>query len=133
MKLTNSQIYSYAQNFQNFNETNISLPIRINFYIQKNISNITNEAISIEKSRNFIIKKYGKEDPKNPGTFIFDDDKIDIAQKELDELGSIEQNIKIYKIKLSELVNANLDINTDNLQAIMFMIDDDLSNESKED
>lgn len=133
MKLTNTQIYSYAQNIQHFNETNISLPIRINFYIQKNISNILDEAISIEKSRNFIIKKYGHEDPNNPETFIFDDDKVDIVQKELDDLGSIEQNIKIYKIKLSELVNANVDINTNNLQAIMFMIDDDLSDESKED
>lgn len=133
MKLTNTQIYSYAQNIQHFNETNISLPIRINFYIQKNISNILDEAISIEKSRNFIIKKYGHEDPDNQGTFIFDEDKIDIVQKELDDLGSIEQNIKIHKIKLSELVNANVDINTNILQAIMFMIEDDLSNESKED
>ncbi len=133
MKLTNNQIYSYAKALEDFNINNIEIPIRINFYIQKNILTIIEEGISIEKSRNFIIKKYGKEDSNKPGTYIFGDDVQELVNQELKDLADIEQNLKIYKIKLSELVNANIDINTKDLNAIMFMIEDDLSNESKED
>ena len=133
MKLTNGQIYSYVLGLQDFNEKNFSIPIRINFYIQKNYEMLKKEGLSIEKSRDFIIKKYGKEMEDRPGTFHIDEKLVDQAQKELDELHSIEQNIPIQTIKLSELINESINLETQDLNKIMFMIEDDLSNESKED
>lgn len=133
MKLTNGQIYSYALNLQSFNENNYSIPVRINFYIQKNAERIIEEGLSVEKNRSFIINKYGVEEEENPGLFHIDESLVDKAQKELDELHSIEQNIPIHKIKLSELIDSGVDLDTQDLNKILFMIEDDLSNESKED
>jgi len=37
MNLTNQKIYEYGQKLSIFSNCNIKLPVRINFYLQKNI------------------------------------------------------------------------------------------------
>jgi hypothetical protein len=51
MKLNNQQIYEYAQQLSIFNECNIKMPVRINFYLQKNIQLIQQAAEEIERAR----------------------------------------------------------------------------------
>lgn len=142
MKLKNYDIYNYALKInqeleQNNGEIDFDVPIIINFYIQKNIEEILKLAGIIEKSRNFIIKKYkddkeqiDKEHIKIKDEFIFE------AQKDLDELMNIEQDANIVKIKLSDLKDCN-NLTTKQLKMILFMIDDDLilqnNKEPKED
>jgi hypothetical protein len=37
MKIKNNEIYEYYQKLKSFDECNIIMPVRINFYLQKNI------------------------------------------------------------------------------------------------
>mgnify|MGYP003298772097 CR=1 FL=1 len=60
MKLTNNQIYSYAiQLNEAFNDATQRLPMKINFYLQKNKETLTKLAQEIENNRMDIIKNYG--------------------------------------------------------------------------
>lgn len=129
MKLKNSEIYNYAKKLINFNNDE-QWPITINFYILKNIQNIIDSAVAIEKTMQFISKKYGKMIDEESQSYKIEPQNMDIAQKELDELSDIVQEVDIKKIKLSEI--STLQMNSDQLNAILFMIEDDL-NEIKED
>jgi hypothetical protein len=52
MKLTNNEIYNYANNlFAAFNDGEQKLPIKISFYLQKNKNTLLTLAQDIEKSR----------------------------------------------------------------------------------
>lgn len=129
MKLKNSEIYNYAKKLINFNNDE-QWPITINFYILKNIQNIIDSAVAIEKTMQFISKKYGKIIDEESQTYKIEPQNMDIAQKELDELSDIVQEVDIKKIKLSDI--STLQMNSEQLNAILFMIEDDL-NETKED
>lgn len=131
MKMTNGEIYNHAISLVEFEkEENFSFPTIINFYIQKNIQEIKKIGSLIEDSRSFVIKKYGKPDPKDNEQFLISPEYREKAQKELDQLLELEQDVNIYMIKLSDL--SEVQINTKQLKAILFMIEDDLS-ETKED
>ena len=85
--------------------------------------------IEIEKSINFISNKYGESSKDDPNMIIIKDEYKEKAQKELDDLASIKQNIDIHLIKLSEL--KDLELSSEDLQALLFMIEDDLSNQKE--
>lgn len=138
MLVTNKFIYLKALELQELNlEDFTKLSVSMNFFIQKNIEEVHSKAVEIEKSRDFIIKKYGEqvqeenENGEESSKYIIPQKYIEVAQQELDALLDIKQDIKISQIKLSEL--STYDIDTKTLKAILFMIEDDLSNESKED
>ena len=79
MKLTNAQIYTYAQKLNGaFQDTSIYLPARINFYIQKNKSTILTLGEEIEKARMSIFQQYG--DYTEDGMITIPPEKISIAQ-----------------------------------------------------
>lgn len=131
--LTNLEIFNINEMLSQYDEDEqLSIPVVVNFYIQKNISILKSKNIDIQKARNFIIKKYGKlyEDSEEGQIYQVPPESIEIAQKELDELMFLKQEIKYYPIKLSALADCNID--TKQLNAILFMIEDDLS-ETKED
>lgn len=149
MKLTNFQIFQIYDNGEKFNSLKVTIPIEINFYIQKNIETIRNAATLINDNRNFIIQKYGVlEDPDqeistdDEDDFVNDTmtrqsykipkDKIQSALDEMKKLMNIEQDIQIYKIKLSSLIKNNIELDTEQLNLILFMIEDDLQ-EAKEE
>ena len=123
MKLTNKQIYDYILNLnQAFNNNQQKLPIKLNFYLQKNKSLLLDLSNEIEKMRMEIIQTYGKPDSENINTYIIPKENIEIAQKELDELLKIEQEVNIYKMKFEEIPN-NIDLTIEQMEAILFMID----------
>ena len=121
MKLSNLQIYEIALDLQKYNEKNYTLPVVVNFFIQKNIQNIMTAAESIEKSRTFILEKYGKYNEEKD-SYMIDPDKVKLAQKELDSLMELEQEIPVQMIQLSEIAGVELD--SLSLKAILFMIQD---------
>ena len=134
MKLTNQKIYELAILINKAQEENnlendfidFNLPININFYIQQNFELILNAAILIEKSRNFIIQKYkDSKSENNSDKILIKKEYILEAQKELQDLMNIEQDLNIKIIKLSQFDNIN--ISSSQLRMIMFMIEDDIS------
>jgi hypothetical protein len=61
MRLINNNIYLYANKLiEAFQDNNQKLPIKINFYLQKNKNTLITLAQEIENARLEIIKTYGK-------------------------------------------------------------------------
>lgn len=124
MKLKNSQIFEMANNlvtaFQN--ETRY-LPAKLNFYIQKNRNILVQLAEEIDSGRMTIIQHYGIIDGQTGG-YIIPDDKKEAVNKELNDLAQLIQEVKLEFIPLSYL--DNLEFTTKQMQALMFMIKDEV-------
>jgi hypothetical protein len=119
---TNNEIYNYATLLGDaFNNSELYLPVKINFYLQKNITAITELAKSIEDSRMKIAQHYGKMNEDGQG-FQIPPENIEQASKELEDLFNLEQEVKIYTIKLDTFDDTQ--ISTKQMQAILFMIED---------
>jgi len=122
MKMTNLEIYSNAQAlnqaFENFNEY---LPVKVNFFMQKNIKAIQELAMDIENSRVEIIQRYGSLNEET-NEFSVPAESIEAANSELIDLFDIEQEVNIRKISLDAF--GDIKLSTDQVQALMFMIED---------
>ena len=118
--MTNNEIYSIGvQLAQHVVNLNLSLPVKVNFYLQKNINVLMAMATELEKTRNEILDKYGIFDEET-GSYQFEDDKLQIANEELAGLFECEQEVPIYEISLDDFGNAELD--SKQVQAISYMI-----------
>lgn len=122
MKLTNTQIYNYAINLNEaFKDTSQKLPIKINFYLQKNKATLTSLAQDIETARLNILRQYGS--PSEDGDqYIIPKENIEEAQQELNDLLALEQEVNIYTIDINNLGD-DLALTTGQMEAILFMID----------
>lgn len=121
MKLTNNLIYSYAIALNEaFVDNTQRLPMKVNFYLQKNKKTLMELGQDIEESRLDIIRNYGE--PTEDGTqYSIPRDKIDAAQKELEDLLALEQEVNIYMISADSLTD-DISLTTGQMEAIMFMI-----------
>ena len=109
MNLQNNLIYKQARLLQTFNTCNMKLPIKINFYLQKNIQLIAQAATEIENARLLIAQQYGTIN--------------EIVNKELNDLLNLEQDLNIHIFKLSDF--DNIELTYQQMSAIMFMIEED--------
>lgn len=124
MKMTNEQIYFYASNLmKEFSNDEFELPIKINFYLQKNKQKMFELAEEIEKIRNEIAKKYGVQSEENPEDFIINEEHFSEATKELYDLFNLEQEVQIYTVKLNSF-DENLILTNGQMNALMFMIEE---------
>jgi hypothetical protein len=90
MKITNNNIYNYTTNLlTEFNTPSQQLPIKINFYLQKNIQTLRPLAQEIEQARQEIIRQHGILQPDGE-TYRIPEDKIAIVQQELNDLLNLE-------------------------------------------
>lgn len=122
MKITNNNIYNYTTNLlTEFNTPSQQLPIKINFYLQKNIQTLRPLAQEIEQARQEIIRQYGILQPDNE-TYKIPEDKILTAQKELVDLLNLEQEVQIYTVKIDDL-DKDLMLSMGQMEALMFMIE----------
>ena len=122
MKLTNKQIYDYAiALMEAFKDNTQKLPIKINFYLQKNKKILLDLGQDIETSRMEIIREHGILD-KETNQYIIPSEKIEIANKELGELLELEQEVNLYTINIDSLSD-DYSLTTGQMEAIMFMID----------
>lgn len=118
MKLTNQQIYDYATQLANFNLYN-PLPVRINFFLNRNIQKINELGKEIEAIRLQIAQTFGE--LNDEGTqYCVPSDRIPLAQKELNDLFSLEQDIELHLFTLDDF--EGIDLTYDQMGAIMFMI-----------
>ena len=123
MKLTNDEIYTYAKMIvEAFNNGEQKLPIKISFYLQKNKNELLQLAQDIEQSKFEIAKNYGILNEE--GTqYTIPPENIEAAQKELDDLFDLEQDVQIYTININNLSD-DLTITTAQMEAMMFMIEE---------
>lgn len=118
--LTNNEIYTIAMQLLETEvaQLNISLPVKVNFYLQKNIASIIDMAKEIEKARNEILQKYGTLNEE--GNYTLDEQKVEEANKELIDLFALEQEVPIYEISLDAFNDTELTSNQ--VKAITYMI-----------
>ena len=117
--MTNGEIYSLATEVaKNLTGLDLSLPVRVNFYLQKNTKEIMDIARDIESNRDAILDKYGKRN--EDGSYQVNDGELDQLNKELGDLFDLEQEVKIYEIDLAAFDGVNL--TTSQVNAIIFMI-----------
>ena len=125
MTLTNSKIYAYANSL--LREVvapcaDMKLPVKINFYLQKNMQTLRALASEIEENRLALIHSHGTQS-EDGETYAIPADKIEIVQKELNDLLSLEQEVQIYKINIDTLSD-DLALTMGQMEALMFMIEE---------
>lgn len=122
MILTNNEIYMHARQLLDaFNDNEQKLPIKINFYLQKNKNTLLTLAQDIEKSRLEIAQNFGVLDEAGEH-YIVPNDKLAEANKELEDLFTLEQDVAIHKISIDSLSD-DLMLSAAQMEALMFMID----------
>lgn len=120
IKMNNGMIYQYALSLNKaLNDDDLQMPVAVIFSIEKNKQTLMAVAQDVEKYRMDIIKKYGKE---VDGNYNVPQDKIEIANKELKDLFSIEQEVNIYKFNIEDL--GDIKLTSNQMNAILFMIED---------
>ncbi len=124
MKLTNLQIYNHASALlEEFSpECDLKLPVRINFFLQKNIQTLTTLGKEIETARLTIVQQYGSLN-EDGSSYTIPNDKVAVASAELEELLTLEQDVVIRTFKLSDF--DNVDLSYKQMNALMFMIEDE--------
>lgn len=122
MKLTNTQIYNYSSALNaEFNNCNIKLPVKVNFFLQKNIQTLSTLFQEIEEARMNIAKSYGEYQAEK-NAFSIPSEKFAFAQKDLEELFAIEQEVQIRTFKLDDFTDIELTLKQ--MNALMFMIEE---------
>lgn len=125
-QFSNKEILTYAtaliKNFLN-PEKEIELPIKANFYLQKNIKILTEAAQEIEEARIKIGQKYGTLNVQDETYSITETSNFEQAKKDLNNLLSLDQILEIYPIFLSDLKDTKL--TTSQMNALFFMIEED--------
>ena len=93
MRLTNEQIYTYATNLFNLS-IEVKMPVRINFFLQKN-TNILKELVEeIDKAKLEIAQLYGRQ-VSNDSYHILPENMV-LAEQELRELFALEQEVNLH-------------------------------------
>ncbi len=129
-QFSNKEILSYAQTLKQVflnSSKDIELPVRVNFYLQKNIKTFLNAAQEIDEMRLKIGKKYGELNVQTRSYEIKDTNKLELAQQDLDNLLLIDQVLDIYMISLKDIETLTLTVAQ--MNAMLFMIDDDNDDE----
>lgn len=121
MKITktmnNLDIYNSAIAIvENFKE-DLNLPVKVNFYLQKNITSMIEMGKEIEQTRESIINKYKNESGE------ISEDKIEEANKEITDLFNLEQEVSFNSLKLEWFEDINL--STQQVVAISYMIEEE--------
>lgn len=121
MKIVNQQIYSSARWLSSFLTSTAPIPVRINFYLQKNIRIIQQAADEIEAARMQIVSQYGILNEEKTG-YNIPAEEIEQVTKELNDLFSLEQDLPIHAFKLEDF--DGIELTYQQMSAIIFMIEE---------
>ena len=122
VKMKNQLIYEYASKLFVFNNCNIKMPVRINFYLQKNIQLTQQEAEEIDRARLNIGAQFGVPNANGTG-YDIPTENIAEANKELNDLFALKQDLNIHMFKLSDF--DGIELTYQQMSAIMFMVEED--------
>lgn len=123
---TNLDIYNKAmalvEAFNTKEGKELNYPVKINYYLQKNIKAFVDAATEIEEKRIEIVQKYGNK-KENSEEYIIPEEKMDEAGKELQDFFELEQEIPVSMLKLDWF--DNIDMTAEQVSAISFMIEEE--------
>ena len=124
--MTNNDIYNHANNLLSAFEdvANLSLPVKVHFYFQKNMDFIVKRAQDIEKSRTEILDKYGTLDQETQ-TYKFEEADVEKVNQDMRDLFSLEQEVKIHVIPMEWIEDMELTAKQVNAFSFMFDMDDE--------
>lgn len=116
--MSNLVIYNKANALlQEFSQLeDMILPVKVHFYLQKNMEKIVSMAQELEKQRIAIVEKYNIT-PENKQ----ESETLEQANKDIEELFSLEQEVKIYMLPLEWL--EEVELNSKQVQAFSFMLE----------
>lgn len=123
---TNIDIYNKAtaliEAFNTQDSSSLNYPVKINFYLQKNMNTLINLAREIEQKRIEIVQKFGtkKEDSDE---YTIPEDKVAEASQELQDFFDLEQEVPINMMKLEWF--DKIDMTAAQVNAISFMIEEE--------
>lgn len=126
MKLSNRKIIENINALRMISQK--QLPVKISYFVAKNMAKIERELKIYDQERKKLLEKYAEKD--EDGQFIVEDGNIKIADidnwnRDIKELLDIEVDVKIHKLKLEDLLNANIDITPAELMSIDYMIEEE--------
>lgn len=122
ISLRNGEIFSVAIILKEFCEKpELVLPIKANFYLQKNKTVLLELAQEIEAARNEIFAKYGTLNEQGTG-YNFEEAVIADANAELEELLMLSQDVGLYMINIDDFKDIKL--NNQEMGALMLMIEE---------
>ena len=122
ISLRNGEIFSVAIILKEFCENpELVLPIKANFYLQKNKNALLELAQEIESARNEIFAKYGTLNEQGTG-YNFEEAVIADANAELEELLMLSQEVSLYMINIDDFKDIKL--NNQEMGALMLMIEE---------
>lgn len=120
MKLTNQKIYDTAIALSSFSIDG-KLPVKISFFLQKNIRVLTAAAEEIEAARLKVAQDFGE--LNDDGTqYVVPPERLLAARMELADLFNLEQDLNIHIFKLNDF--DDIELTYQQLSAIMFMIEE---------
>lgn len=124
--MTNNDIYNHANNLLSAFEdvANLSLPVKVHFYFQKNMDCVVKMAQDIEKSRTEILDKYGTLDQETQ-TYKFEEADVEKVNQDMMDLFSLEQEVKIHVIPMEWIEDMELTAKQVNAFSFMFDMDDE--------
>lgn len=124
MILTNNEIYNHASALTaEFGpDCEIRFPIKVNFFLQKNIQILTALAGDIDKARISLAQQYGVLN-EDGSAYTIPTEQIPTVSMELEELFAIEQDVNIRQFDINDF--NNIELTYKQMNALMFMIKDE--------
>lgn len=122
MVMSNFAIYNAAKALlEAFNDSQ-RLPIKVNFYLQKNKTILINLAKDIDNARIEIIKAHQDQSVQDSEHITIDPAQMDIVTQELEDLFALEQELQIYKIDIGNMPD-DIVLTSAQMEALMCMIE----------
>lgn len=125
--MSNIEIYNIAtalsELFNDMVTKEMKLPVKVNFYFQKNMNALVAMAQELDQEKNNIVLKYGTVDTEDPNKVNLSPDVLDDANKELADLFALEQEVAVNVIELDWF--DGIEMTPQQLAAITFMIKDE--------
>lgn len=121
MTLTNKEIINIYPILSKLKNGGKSFPVKVAYAIARNLKTLRGIVEDVDPLRLSILEKYGEIQEDN-NTYLIPPENKDIVVKELDDLDSVENDIKVYTIKLEQL--DGYDLSVEEMEAIDFMIEE---------
>ena len=125
--MSNIEIYNTAtalsELFNDMVTKEMKLPVKVNFYFQKNMNALVAMAQELDQEKNKIVLKYGTVDAEDSNKVNLAPEVLNDANQELADLFALEQEVAVNVIELDWF--DGIEMTPQQLTAITFMIKDE--------
>lgn len=121
--MTNNEILNFYEGLSKVaNNKELRFPVKTSYAMLRNIRALAPIVEDIQTTRDSILKTYGEPVEDKPGYYSIPKENREVAQKELSSLNSVEQDVAILKIALSDL--DNIELSVEELNGLYEMLED---------